>query len=260
MAFAERGTLVHRVALEERDLNSLMAQRTDYEDPDKFYKTYFGKTDAQVKSMYESQWRFHEMQVPYAITSWRYEHLSIASLDFYDRAPYEWQVRQEFAAQVLRMRLDSGIRAALYEVKNPILTKSYAKFKNTMEQINNYPLRLSNKKDSKAGELRLGYDVLSDASKIEYVQGVVETGIYHPKLVGLITNQYSWTNANVRLSTNLGAQVPRVSLSVPLHRNTVEGSVSKSLSNSVSASLATAQPWKDQNSSHSYTAQIAYSF
>lgn len=259
---AETSSLVHIVtpSAKNRIPDSMMAQRTDFEDPDKFYRTYFGKTDAQVKSMYESQWRYHDMMVPYAMTSWRYEHLSIASLDFYDRAPYEWDVRRGFAEQVLRMRIDSGVRAALYEVKNPTLTKSYAKLKNTMDQINNYPLRLSSKKDSKAGELRLGYDVLSDASKIEYVQGLIETGLYHPKLVGLMMNQMSWDSANLRLSTNFGGTNPKASLSVPLHRNVVEGSVSKVLSDSVSATVSTGQPWKDRSASHSYNASVAYSF
>lgn len=258
---AEIGTIVHKANPKKNALPAhLMQQRTDFEEVDSFYRDFFGKLDPEIEQSYKNRFWYHETQVNYGLPWWRREVIGFASVEGFGRGPFEGDVRKDMATQVFRMRVDAGVRAALYKIKNPSIVKATKTFQNTMSQINNYPLRLSSKPGSKAGEFRIGYDVLSDNSKIEYVQGIVEGGLYHPQLFGFVTRQKSWDIANLSLSTNIGNAYPKATLSLPLHQNTIGGTVSKSLSETVSASVRTDQPLKDQNQPHSYYAEVAYRF
>lgn len=238
----------------------LFAQRSQFEEQDSFYKTFIAKTDNQVTEMYKSRWWYHETQENYGLTATTDEHINFASTNNFGKGEKESDLRSGLATQVLRMRIDAGIRAALAEVKNPKIQKAQKGIKQAMDTMNNYPLRLSSKPGSRAGEFRLGYDVLSDSSKIEYAQGLVEAGVYHPKFSGLVTQQQSLEIANLSVGTNFGGTAPKATLSMPLHRNSVEASLSKPLSDVVNARLTTGQPLRDQSVAHRYEAQIAYSF
>lgn len=263
VVYAETGSLVHVFHTPERKTSPLLLkQKSDFEEQDKFYKEYFSKTDKQISDIYLSRWQYHDQQVPYAMTTWRHEHLSIGSLDYYSRAPHEKDVRQEFAEQVFRMRTDAGIRAFLYNLKSPTLAKVAKSYQKTMDAIRSYPLRLSNKKDSKSGEFRIGYDVLSDSTKFEYVEGPVEAGLYHPALIGgfITHSRPGWEITTLNVSSNFGKEAPKATLSAPLSANTVEASLSKALSPSVSARLLTAKPLRDQTQPHRYEASVAYTF
>jgi len=171
---------------EERPLASfgpfgnLASRPIDYRDGDWIYREYFNGKDDYFSKIYRDRWNYHEAKVPFAGVDWRGEHLAIGSLDYFDRAPNESEVRHHFAEEVLRIRVDDAIRKYLEkEDRAPGLKRA----SRTIQRAKNYRLIKTEDHDEIPTELILGYDVLTDRSRFEYLYGPLSAGVSHPRLI-----------------------------------------------------------------------------
>lgn len=229
---------------------------SDYKDEDAFYREYVAPTDAKIVRDYTDRWHYQEMQVLYASTTWNYEHVSIGSQDFLGQGQYDGFVRGQFAQQVLRIRGDAMIRAYFAPNDRAADVKTAQRALNSIKSV---PLRVSS--DKQGGEFHFGYDVFTDSSKLEYTQGSVQAGLYHPHLFGAFTGAAGKLDAlNLKMSAHTGVGLPTANLSYYMNGSAIEGSVSEPLSPVVLAELVSRQPLRDQTITHTVGVRVTYRF
>lgn len=150
-----------------------------YPDEEAFYKEFVAPLDRRIQREYTDAWRFHEIQIRYAATSWRHEYIQLGTMNTVDNGPYEWVVREDLARRVMRMRIDSAMRAYFAPPERATLRSAHT----AIQQMNANRVSLSS--NPSVGELRFGYDIFSDESRIEYAGArALEAGLYHPRLLG----------------------------------------------------------------------------
>jgi len=219
---------------------------------DALYLRYFSKNDDTIMRQYQERWGYHDMQVPYEATQWNHQHLSLGSLD----SPYEGDVRHDFAQSVVRVRLDTAIREYFRDTEGG---RAVQKAQHTVDQLKSVPVKVGS--GSHPGEFHVGYDVLSDASKIEYVDGPWFVGIYHPHLVSALTGQRAGQNdLSLRVTASLANPLPTASLAYQPGSTLVEASVSKKLSRSVTTRLISSTPTVAGAAPCNYRVEISYQF
>lgn len=229
----------------------------DFGIEDGFYQTYFSKVDAGIKNEYQNRWKFHDQQNQYNPAFQRDEHYTIGSIESYGQGKRESQVRNEFAEQVLRMRIDTALRTYLSDKNGSVVKTAFE----TMDKMKDMRVQTSNSvTGGKAAELCFGYDVITDASKIEYIKGNIEAGIYHPKLTGAFSGRAQLADANFSVWTNMDGRVPRTSISLPMTANTFTTSLSQPLAKNVMGTLATSQPLVNKASNSTYGVSVAINF
>jgi len=216
-----------------------------------FYNAYFGNLDGKISLLYQDQWRFHDQNLPFRSSSWRGEFISNSSAS--GSVTYDWQERENFAKQVLRMRVEQGVREYLKTFKHSDIV---AKAQGTIESVQNMSIASTTDSKGSKAQLRLGYDLFSDSSKLEYVGGAVNLGVYKSKTLSKPTDQSS---AQMTVSTELGETLGRASVSVPLSAEQVQTTLSKQLSPTVATSLSSTQPLQPRQNS-SYYWNVAFSF
>lgn len=239
----------YRGALFYETSKQLVTKQQEVEPADQVYKTYFESLDSRITLLYQAQWQNHEQTLPFRSTSWRGEFISNSA----QSGTYDWEARQQFAQQVFRMRVDQGIREAAKTLKN---SHFVAKAQSAIEALKEVSVPVSSDSKKSSAQLRMGYDLITDSSKIEYVGGAIDMGVYKSAALAEPGNS-SRTLMNV--SSDLGPQLGRASLSVPFSAESVQASLSKQLSPTVSTSLSSTQPLKTKQES-SYQWQLAYSF
>ena len=235
---------------------AFLKRPSDYKDDDAFYREYVAPSDARIAREYMDRWRYQEMQILYASTTWNYEHVSIGSQDVLGRGQYDGDVRRQFAQQVLRIRTDAMIRNYFAPNDRAAEIKSAQR---ALNSIKNVPLKIS--KDEHGGEFHFGYDVFSDSTKLEYLQGPVQAGFYHPHLIGALTGSARKIDAlNLKMSARTGVGMPTANVSYSMNGAAIEGSLSEPLSPVVVAELVSRQPIRDQTIQHSYGFRVTYRF
>jgi hypothetical protein len=220
---------------------------------DKFYREYFAPTDARVEREYLDRWRYHEAQSHYNGPAQNHAFLSLGSRDYFGNGPYEGDVRHDFAQQVLRLRAEAAMRVYFAPKERAGGLKSAQA---TLSRAKENPIRVSSS-DPKAGEFRVGYDVFTGYSKLEYASPRVLAGLYTSRLVGALgTADY----LNFRVTASLGDGMPVCSLAYPLNGSAVEASLSKSFSAEVATELVTRHPLRDQSIPSYGELRIVYRF
>lgn len=215
------------------------------------YETLFGGLDAQIAIQYQDQWQSHEQNLPYRSTSWRGEFLNNS---VQSGSPiYDWQARENFARQVLRMRVERGVREYLKRIKT---SKVIARAEGALESLRQVSVPVSSGSSQSAGRLQFGYDVLSDSSKLEYVGGIVDMGFYKN---GILSNVSDGNSALMQVSSEVSPEVGRLSLSAPLSGTHIQTTLSKQLSAQISASVSSQQGIK-RGTESSYYWNMAFSF
>lgn len=230
----------------------LLKRPSDWKDEDAVYKEYFSATDERVKTTYNDRWHYQEMQLPYASTSYHHEHLDIGSTNYYGHAPYEGDVRHDFAQQVVRLRVDSAIRTYFAPKERGGAIKSAQQ---TLTKLGNLPLKVSDAKGG--GEFRIGYDVFSNSSKLEYVQSGMQAGLYQSTFLGTAGRFDAMT---FRMTANPGLGLPSARLNYAMDGSVVEGGLSKPLSSSVTTDLISRHPVHSPVIPHSYQLVVSYRF
>jgi hypothetical protein len=150
------------------------------------------------------------------------------------------------------MRIDQGVREYLKNMKQ---SETLAKAQGAIEALQNVSISSSEESGSKA-QLRLGYDLFSDSSKLEYVGGIVDFGVYKNRM---LSNPTDGSSAQMTVTKDLGEDVGRASVTVPLSAENIQTSISKQLSSTVATSLSSTQPLKTRQDS-SYYWNVAFSF
>ena len=226
-------------------------QQNQTQAEDSVYRSFFGQPDHQISMIYQDQWAQHERNLPFRSSSWRGEFLSNSVTS--GTVLYDWQVREQFARQVLRMKVDHGVREYLKTFRGSAVV---SKAQNTLEKLQNVAVPIGDSTEQSRTQVRLGYDVFSDSSKLEMVGGTVDVGLYKS---ALLSNPGSLENTVMTMSSDLGAQVGRASVSVPLSAENIQTTLSKQISPSVSTTLSSTQPLNGKQDSF-YQWNVAFSF
>lgn len=230
-----------------------------YQEETQFYQDYFAPFDRRIVKDYSDRWQYHETQINYyASTSWRFEHISPGSMN----GPYEASVREEFARQVLRQRIDAAIRKYF---EAPERARDLKRARKALDETKNYKVSLSSAppgtKEQRA-EMRVGYDVFTDVSKIEYLQGPMQVGFYYPRFLNtLMGAPSSGEPLSMRLGADFGPSFPRTSLNYRLNGDSLETSFTKNLARNVDGQLLSAQPLRTRpNLYQTYEARVIFRF
>ena len=229
----------------------LVTKQSEPSKEDEVYQSYFQGSDGRIAVLYQDQFEHHEKNLPFRSSSWRGEFISNSIQS--GSVQYDWQVREQFARQVLRLRLDQGLREY---AKTLSQSKLIAGATNALEALQNVSVNVESEDGESSGQVRMGYDVLSDSSRIEYIGGAVDIGIYKSQFLGAPGNMHA-TLMNV--SSELGPELGRATVSMPLSGETVQTSISKQVTTGIAASISSTQPLK-ANQSASYYGQVAFSF
>jgi hypothetical protein len=214
------------------------------------YQSLFQGADGQIAFLYQEQFSQHERNLPFR-NSWRGEFISNSINS--GRVQYDWQVREHFAKQVLRMRLDQGLREYAKTLKK---AEFIAKAHEALESLQNVSVPVASEEGGRSGQLRMGYDLLSDSSRLEYVGGMVDVGVYKNQFLGDMGNM---RNTLMNVSSELGDSLGRATVSMPLSAETIQTSLSKQVSAEVATTISSVQPLK-ANQASSYYWQVAFSF
>jgi len=229
----------------------LVTKKSEVKAEDPIYQAFFGQPDHQIALIYQDQWAQHESNLPFRSSSWRGEFLSNSVSG--GSVLYDWQAREQFARQVFRMRVDHGVREYLKTFKH---AQAINKARSTLESLQNVSVSLGNQPGRPATQVKLGYDVLSDSSKLEIVGGLVDVGVYKSQtLANLGTTQ----NTTMTVTSDLGAQVGRAAISMPLTGDSIQTTLSRQISPTVSTTLSSVQPLQTRQDS-SYQWNVAFSF
>lgn len=250
-----RGSLRKQVRIEKLDLNSPRFQRpSDLLTSDQIYQKYFGKGDSELFESYRSgAWGWDERYRPYY--PWVSRSLLVDSNFFFNqRVDLD---RSSRARDIVRSRIDHFIRTYINGWKHP---KPVRAVQMIAEKTKNVPIAISSE-NKRAGEIRLGYDILSDSSRIEYANGPIEGGIYHPELFAAATGTKPKLGlTSVSLNSNFGQEAPRANLGLPLTLQYLLASISKNLSPVVSLQISKRQPLFDRDITHDYEIRVVWSF
>ena len=227
-----------------------------YLNRDALYQEYFAKLDGQILSSYLARWDYHERQTAWNLMQPKDKHFAEASLDNY-RYQKEQPLRSDFAAQVLRLRLNNAIDTQLRKFSLREISTAHKNLKATLDKVQNVPIVFSKPTPSssvvneKSGELRIGYDVLNDHSKLEYVKSWVDIGLYYPRfLSSLLGSGEKFKLMNMAVTSNWSSTLPRATLSYPLGLGHCNASLSKPISTGLTAEILTSTPLLDSGTQH----------
>ncbi|NBX91724.1 MAG: hypothetical protein EB078_07205 [Proteobacteria bacterium] len=213
------------------------------------YQNYFEGIDGQITLMYQNQWNQQEQTLPFRATSWRGEFISNSA----QPGTYDWEAREQFARQVFRMRLEQGIKEYSKSLKR---SNFISKAQGAIDALKDVSVPVSTKDGKPSAQLRLGYDFITDNSKLEYVGGVVDLGIYKSASLAEPGNT---SRTLMNISSDLGADIGRASVSVPLNAENIQASVTRQLSPTLSTSVSSIHGLKESQDT-TYRWQLAYSF
>jgi len=223
------------------------------------YKNYVVQGDGQIQSDYQKNWAFHESIVRYHSTSWKHEYFEMGTMNTLGNAPHEGEVRQLLAQKVLRVRFQNGVDKFL---ESFAYSKNIKQAQQAIKKINSMPIFGSNANPT-SGKLTLGYDIFTDASKVEYVMGKTTAGLYYPHLLESLTGGPS-ASAQVltfRLRTPLGRNLPMASLDYVFGQGTLATGLHHTLSPGLSASIINTRPITGNSTSpDSYWVYLSYWF
>ena len=199
---------------------------------DGLYRDHFERLDGTIAKLYEDRWGYHDKKVAASPTEWNGEHFTIGTMDTYGNAPKERDVRAQFAIQVFRLRTDQAVKDLLasHYVPTPLKQAGAA-----LEKVKSYTIPVSAEKDS--GQFRVGYDPLSDNSKVEYESSRLKGGVYYPRLLGSLMGG-GMNQLRVSLQGNLGQGKSSASLTYHLAASRVEAGIAQPISSMWSANLA----------------------
>lgn len=205
------------------------------------YNTFFANKDVDIFRMYIKTWPSYNDAF---ITTNLYNTASNSPTS-------EIEKRKLFAEKVLKMRIDSAIKQYFSSRDTP---HELRKIHETIDKAKNQAIYIS--KNPHSPMLQLGYDIINDIFKIEYINGSFICGIYHSKFIGETTNK---NIIFLRLSYQLLKYIMgRVNM--PLSNDYIEINVSNKFSPLVEGRLRTIQPLKNKQIHQQYLLGLSYNF
>jgi len=232
-----------RLAISERE--SFTARPSNFRDSEHFYQSYFTASDSQILNQYVERWQYQEMQIPFALTSWNYEHLSVLSGPS-GSSLYEGDARREFANHALKIRLTRAVEAYLASPERP------AGIRKAGSAIHSFRALQVSSATGNSGKLKLAYDIFTDSSKVEYFSPRFEWGVYHSRLLSSLVGANPFEGMAVRMKTKLNGGLPSLMLHCPLNGSQFESGLEKSLSKRLDAIFMSSHPLGDASVPRAY--------
>lgn len=242
----------------QHSLSATLFRPANIEAEDATYRNYFGSQDLNIVRAYQSRWNYHESQIRYAATQWQQDQVTIRSPEAISgKGTYESLVRNEFAQQVLRMRIESAINNYLASQQAaPPLRRAHK----VVTGMRHQTIAVSSGGKPK-GEFQVGYDVMSDGAKFGYRTGAFQASLYQPKLVSnLLASSISTQSLAIQLSTQLYEEWPEASLSFSPGGSYVQTGLTKALSPTVVGQFITLHPVNRWTNPTSYQMNLIYTF
>ena len=185
----------------------LVDRPAGYRDEDSFYREYYSALDDRIEDAYLDAWTYTEK-------------------------PASWH--NDFAQQVLRLRVDATWKSYFAPKDRAVTLKRVHK---VIHEMRDMPVRLSDEPGGGGGELKFGYDVFTDASKVEYSHGALQAGVYHPHLMSALTGSKPALDV-----LSLRVSYSGMRLAYTVGGDSVEAAVSRSLAEGVSGEIVSSHP------------------
>jgi hypothetical protein len=245
---------------EERRTDSVVLSTTLFRPPavepaDKIYRDYFAGADEAIRLTYLDRWRFHELQSAYFLQRSNQVHLDIGAISNSNVGPLESDVRNEFARTAFRMRLESAFRQFLAHERAAGVRRAHKAVENLKAQN----VRVSD--EPGAAEIRMGYDVLSDTSRLEYVKGTLGAGLYHNAFLTAVSGSRPFSESlSLRVWKDFNNGLPSPYLSYAVGGRYVEAGLSKYFQPTVRGEVIAVKPTAGSGASDSVLLRMTYTF
>ncbi len=221
------------------------------------YDSYFSSADAGFQKNYEDTWRYHESRLPFESHNWHGEFYQMGTLNAAGKSPMEAQVRSGFAQGYLRVRLNDAVKNA-FAPKIAIsaeMKKTVQQVQRKMEQVKNTTVSFT--KAPEGPKLQFGYDVLTDFSKVELIAPAWGFGIYQHRLSAALGGTATADTLVLQVRGSLGKDLPYAAVTYRPRMSIWEGSLSRALSPTLSASISTAYVFLPASVDSSYGMSLA---
>ncbi|MBY0370022.1 hypothetical protein K2X33_05005 [bacterium] len=202
---------------------------------DWLYKDYFAAPDDGIERSYTDTWRYHDRQSPYLSSGRLGEFYQIGGGT---GLVQENAVRSNFADGVMRQRAETAFRSLLNPKNVPEeMRQRVQSVQEGLNKVKNTSVNLS--KEPGSAQLSVGYNFISDSSKLELNAPRWGAGVYHTRLMGGLTTSSFSNGLILRVSAQPIAQLPTASLAYYPGASAVEGALSGQINPSVRASVST---------------------
>jgi len=205
-------------------------------------------------SQYEPQTSFYAQHLAQGDPEIRRLHWGQSAIPFPAAgAPGISPDSRSLAERVFMLRLSSGLRS--YFAQNPAM-KDFERAHRAIERVRRSSVRLGGPSNANEPptELRFGYDLYSDASRLEIGRGAFGAGLFHPRLFGALSGRSGMvSSASFQVKVAPSAGIPNVGVSLRLDGSAVETWISHPLGRSVHANLATASPLRGTTQAYQMT-------
>jgi hypothetical protein len=159
-------------------LKALVFRPSPLRPVDSWYQKYLGGLEQHLRADYRNRWEYQDSQVPYYATQYRNEHWHIGSTDRLGRGADESDYRLNYAVEVLKTEVRTIAATYAREHQGASQASGMARNVQWVQDLQHRQIEAPQEQI----ELRVGWDAMTDGSKLEWVAPRWEVGVYHPRL------------------------------------------------------------------------------
>lgn len=208
-----------------------------------FYQAYLSAVDERIQQAYFDRWHYHELQRPYESGAARGEHFSMQTWSGPELR--EDILRQQFASEVLRQRIDGALRSYFGESSRPAGVRKTAYVAERVRQVS---AELPIGSGPSRSKLAFAYDFASDQGRIELSRSGISATVMGSRVVS------GFTNGGQLVAVSLSAEIVPGATSAYVNLRSdglrLESGIHFALSGAVSADLThqsvLAGPWESR--------------
>ncbi len=226
-----------------------LPNKTDKE----FYESYIQPSDVVTTKWYGERWGVPGNHWYQGQASWMYENCLPQQVG---RTSEEERTRRDFANQILRLRVQSAVFTYLADPARPAEVRKAAALAQSAHNVG----VVSSGNTKTGGEFRVDYDMITDATRIEFRSETFRAGFFHPHLMTSVLSGRTDDGAGLGATYRLGINQPAVSLQYPVQGTMLQGGVSQPLSQQVDAAVLTTAPLGNSGVPTSFQMTVAYRF
>ncbi len=204
-----------------------------------FYEKYVQQADITITQLYHDRWGLPGNRRRHIPLKWGYEH-TLMHRPFTGNALEERDARSQLAAQVVRLRVQRMIAAYLAQSHASVVDMHPISAAARHAREMDAPKR-------QTGGVRFDYDVLSDNVRLEYYSELVNSGFFHPRLMGGALSGGYDEDLAYYVTFFTGKGKPAVTVNYPAHGRLVQTGISHLFSRSTDANLLLTAPLRDAN-------------